>query len=574
MIRATATFAATPRVAAAAPVHPVVFVDGRPEPCLRVMRVESEMPLGLIDVFLRLDVRDQTDRLLGSTATVALPRTLTDRTTRWDVLAVGRLNRIRQHSSVGNASQELGLVDRWQALLDSPPGYIVTRLANGELVNATHGQLDVGDRANRSAVPVRLGDRDRFVPQADGQPWTLRQALDTLGGFFQLQLATDSLPQTLARLPLSEPVPLEAPLGPALRRLLDEHGLMIERTFSLHHGQPRESRRVRPVEAGPRVHLPGPPRPATVRLEAEADPPAARRWVVHGQRPLVESTFELRPGWDPELQGQSDSDYDRTLSPDFSRYGNVFRRWMLNEDGHLPDQPVFDPATFFSQPELRSMPLRFEDNLTRDDVGRRLGPILETSRDAGLTWSRTAELWQMLNRPAGIRFEGDALGDDTLAAAQAGQLRVRLTAALRSPRPHTARRWRGNPFGQVGSERVFDFPDRFRFQRVDARSIHRPALAAGTLTAHEYDDTTALDLWLIRRLDREDRLPQASTGRARVTLQEARPEYRPGDRVAAFDSSAGRFLDHVPSQEPRPATVVRVGCDFGDSPRTELTLHF
>ena len=568
------TFAATASSGVARQVNPVVFVDGHPEPRLAVRSLKAELPLGLVAADMVVQESLASEALAGKHAAIALPRTLVDATTRWQVLASGRLTHHHQQTSPREHRHSLTLLDDWQAQLDQAPSAVWHADADDQLQSADRGTLAVGHHANRSTRRFPVNGREVHVLQRSGLRWTLGVALDTISTFCRLDLDTAALPPRLRDQALDRDIPFDSALRSSLTRLLEAHQLVVHRELSWVAGRVRETRLVRPLEHGRRIFLPAAPPAATLRIDRRADPPAAQRWVVQGQRPIVESTFLLHPGWDSSLEGQADEHYSRGVSPDFSRYANVFRRWVLNEDGQQTAMPHFDLAAFFDQPALVPTPLRFGDNLTLDDAGHRLPPVAQLSLDGGQNWQRLTQPWSLLDTAAGLHLDADTLAPDTLAAAKSGQLRLRLTASLQSPRPRTASRWRGNPFASTTPDRVFDLPMRFRFQRVEPGSLHHPAILAGQLAVQVHDDTAALDRWLIDRLARAARHALTDTGRATLTLSRARPELRPGDRLPLTRELRGLDPDRPDEINPPLATVTAVACDLGPNPTTTLTLHF
>lgn len=543
--------------------RPVVFVDGRPEPTLSVSRLRYEGRLDVRSAELNLNRGEPADSFLGRDAAVALPRTLNDGETRWEVLAYGRLRSATKSTAAKNDSTRLRLEDAWTKSLEAEPAN-VWQVDNAlDLRPALSGVIRSGGRATRSAQTYAIGGAEVYVLQTDGAAWTVGQALDSFSVFYNLELSARSVPTPLRDATLRVDVDLDRPLKPQLEQLLDVHGLTIRREIRLIDSAPVERRYVRPDEHGRIIHPPQSnsltTKIAALKTKKLASSLPARPWIARGERPVVESTFALIPGWDADLEGQPDADYDRAASSDFSRFGNVYRRWVLNEDAHLPGEP-FDLATLFEQPNLRPVATALRDCLTQDDAGRPLPPVVETSTDDGVTWTRYTDAWRRLDDRAGVVLDPTALDGPTLTAAKNQTLRVRVTASLRSPQPRETLRWRGNPFAETAPPVRLDVADQFRFRRVAPGSIHHGSIQAGTLRADEHDDGNALEAWLIEHLDRE---PAADPGSASLTLPHTRPELRVGDR-----------LNLDPSNPAESADVSDVTCTFVDSPSTTLDLRF
>ncbi|MEM1027675.1 MAG: hypothetical protein AAGJ38_06300, partial [Planctomycetota bacterium] len=226
----------------------------------------------------------------------------------------------------------------------------------------------------------------------------------------------------------------------------------------------------------------------------------------------------------------------------------------------------------FDQPKLTPTPLPFGDCLTQGDAGQPLAPVVEFSLDAGLTWARYTEPVERMSDRAGLMLTSTSLPSMVLAAAKAGNLRLRTTATLTSPLPIEARRWQGNPFAEVGPEIELDTSRRFKLQRLIPGSLHDAAVAAGQLTADQRDDTDALAAWLLQQLDRDTQAALNTNVEARLTLANARPEICIGDRLNDVQRQGHDLAGQPTSLPHHTASVSRVRCDFVDPFLTELTL--
>jgi hypothetical protein len=574
------------RAAVARPaVSPVVLVDGHPEPRLRAGYWTLEGPLDhrRLTLLAPPTVEEALrERWMAGRLTVAMPERLVDDEVFWRVLAAGRLTEAATYRSAGQVSRRFRLVDDWEARLADRPAAVPWVDHEGRLVAGAGGVLRFGDAANRSRGRFEVDGRAVHVLQARGEPWTVKTALETIAALGGLALSLDILPKALGRNVLDRPVDLSETVEAALAPLLSDHGLVVQRELAWVAGQTIERRAVRPRAQGRPVTVPweaeGREVSEVIRLEREKPAQAARRYVAEGEPWIVEETFELVGGWDPALEGANDAEYGRTTSSDFARYGNVYRRWVLNEDGRFSESPYdrgdpFDLTAFFGQGAIPPQPLRFDANLTLDDAGRRQPAVVEVSADGGQSWQRYGADARLLVDRAGVQFTDATLPSDFLTAAQDGAARVRVTASLQSPRPVTATRWRGNPF--VGQRAAHVLAARqFRFRRVAAGSLHRDGIDAGELAAMEADDARALSRWLHRQMEAQAEL----TGRATVVLSGLWPDIRPGDRLRDAAGRHRRLDGRSQSMAEAGAVVdsltVRFEPGLGDGPSTAVRVRF
>jgi len=572
--------------------EPLVLVDGYPEPRLGVTDASYDGPLDrrVVTLTTAWDLATSARaRWQRGTVVVLLPHRLSDDEVRSTVLAAGELTELADHEGPGQRHRRFQLRDSWQQTLEREPSAIPWVDPAGELVADAEGRFALGERPNRSGERFPVGGEPVHVFQQDGKPWTVGTALATLSAIGGLELALAALPNAIADQRLPRSLDLAEPIGALLEQLLTETGLLVQRTVEHVGGHVRERRAVRPITQGRPVPVRWPserqPLSDVQRIDRTEPARAARPWIAQGGARLIESTFELVGGWDPTLAGEADSEYGRTTSSDFSRFANVYRHWVLNEDGAFTGEPYdrgerFDLTSFFDDARLRPQPLRFRACVTLDDTGERLPPIVEVSTDGGSSWSRYAGESIVADTRAAVYLNDATLPAGFLSAAQSGEARVRVTASLRSPRPVAERRWRGNPFAGQQSPRVFDLSDTFRFQRVAQQSIHRAAIDAGTLDAAEVNQRDELRRWLIDRMERaaviEDE--DEADGEATLILNGAWPMLRIGDQLMNAGGEATR-LDQT-SQRIR-GTGARVESvrlhfpvDQGQGPSTTVRVRF
>lgn len=524
------------------PTIPLVFVNGSPDPDLSVVSASFSAPMDEREVTIHLANR----ALISSSAhydaevVVAVPHALSDGELRWQVLLSGRLVESEAEQSSGKDQSERVVRDRLALLLAEPISLLGPWLTDALTLEVVLNRL--GARLDAELV---------FACEAD-----------------------------VLMAPVSSASPETDTIGQRLRPVLSDLGLSLEQTLAFDRQKVRRTLTVLPERTGRRVSLPWPDSQGrggsvvSVVVDREARPP--RVWVAQGDRPVVEDTFVLQRGWDPALQGQPDGDYGRLTSSDFSRFGAVYRDWVLNEDGSYSDAPFdlgarFDVGSLFDQPGTVDEPLRLGACLTLGPAGRRLAPIVESSTDAGLTWSAYPGQVEVMADRAGVQFMDDELPSGILAAAKAGTLRVRVTASLTSPRPIEERRWDGNPFAGPAPTRVIDPGGSFRWRLIGASSIHRQAISDGTLQADTSDDRPALRARLQAHITRQPG-PKALV---KLDLAGAWTSLRLGDRVRDA-LGKGIAIDGTPASfATRDARIIRIDFSFGvlnASPRTRLRL--
>lgn len=519
---------------------PMVLIDGAVEPALQVQHWSASLENDRRSATLLWTDADTRaiDRLRGRTVTLAVPHALTDGEMRWQVFASGVLSRHEDDESVGTDRSILIMTDRLAAMLDEPADMLGNWPTDGLTLEAM---------LNRLAMLLSA----EFVALCDP-------------ALLEAEIAADA--------------DRRVTMGQLLSSVLTSAGLRLSQSLNLERDQVRRTLHVLPDRAGRVIALPWPDGEgrsgAVIKIDASADQQPPRAWIAQGDRPIVEDTFALVQGWDPALTGQPDSDYDRLTSSDFSRFGSVYRAWVLNEDGAFTDTPfnqgdAFDVGALFDAPATITTALRLGNCLARDASGRAIPPVIESSLDSGASWSAYPGLAEVMTDRAGVLLVDDALPVAILSAAKAGTLRMRVTATLTSPAPIQAMRWDGNPFVGPGPTRVVRFGDRFGWRRVAPGSIHAGAIAAGDLTADTTDDRVDLRTAL---QDEIARSPGPAVD-ARVVLAGAWTAIRVGDRVRAV-LGPDTAIDGTPAAfAKRLARVREMRVDFGvsnNTPRTRL----
>lgn len=524
---------------------PLVLIGGAPEPRLSVETVGSRGPLDIRSARLSVDGPDVSPEVLArwlcSPITVACPHRLVDDTSAWPVLIQGELKRVDATTSAAGQGQWFDLLDGWGTSIQNPVESIWWLNSTGGLIKQPAGVLSIGSASNRSVGVFDFnGEPAHVIENGSGLSWTVATALATASAFAGLSLLLHGLPREIAMAQLLAPIDLTRPVAEALKSIIEPYGLVIQRDINRSAGVIVERRCVRPISKGRpvRVGWADTDQPLGEVLKAVSDRPAqaAQLWIVRAGGWLVESTFELVGAWDPALEGQPDSDYDMANSSDFAAFADVFRRWVLNEDGFFTGPPynqgpTFDLTAFFAMGEVDPQTLEFKSNITLETDGTAKKPIVEMSTDAGSSWSVFPNSFKVITGRAGVYLDPPTLPPVFLTAAKAGLARLRVTASLKSPHRVELQRWRGNAFTGKLPPRVIDRSGIFRFQRVDDQSIHQAKIQTGELQADELDQTNQMRAWLIDQMMLHEQGGEPNDGRATVELAGAWPMLRPGDRL-------------------------------------------
>lgn len=447
-----ATLAAAPLTPDTLLPRPLVFVDGAARPQITVMQVEHDGPLDNRTARL---TSPAVNSMTGGCWTIALPLPLTTNRPTMLPMFCGRIAQVRSQLSEPGCST-IELRDEWSVLLERPVGTSIDAL-------------------------------------------TVGQALEALIDAGPLGVSIEHLPAHILDRVTDQPITASQTIGSILAAILRGNALCIHRHLQWRDGAITEHREVRHVSQSRTVSLPE----ASVAqfrstlkdamTEDRQTRPIRLRLIAEGA--MVESTFNLIGAWPSHEEGQADSEYARSTSSDFDSVANVYRRWVLNEDGAFEGER-FDATSLFDDGRaVPTVPLRFDAPLTRDGAGQALGIIVEYRTD-GVNWKLYPGRWTNLADRAGLYLADDALPADVLAAGQNQTLEVRVTATLRSPLPVETFRWIGNPFMGPFREIELRIADRFAWRTVDASSKFATLVASGELPADESDDRALMATWL------------------------------------------------------------------------------
>jgi hypothetical protein len=482
-------------------------------------------------------------------------------------------------------------VDRSESLLGrrlrgqhaATAGGEVTLLSGADLVFNLDGRptMSADDHVPEGERPRRLF----AAPVSDGAEfWTADQAVNYLVAFYAaaswLHLPTmaeltklfgeerldnvrlegrtvmQALEQLGRRVGLRPTVALSRTASGELVRSLVFVGRGFGRTVSLYHQMPGETFTLARTAMAS----------ADVSIEW-ADAPAVLE--VSGDVKLYETTFDLKPGWDPALEGQEREAYRRSDNVDFAANADVYRKWVLNEAGDYTGEPVdageaHDFSALFGHGDYLVRRRRLLPTVSTDEAGESHGVVVELSYDGGQSYARYRGPVRVLRDECGITLSGDQLPAELFHAAERDKLAVRVTATVESDsrlgviveRPGLAEDHRGRRLWR-------DVSDEFHWRHVDAGSIFYGG------ASREVDDTERLlqlaaDLWQAER-----RAPSPS----RIGLPFFSVSYRLGDRIDAVRYRYAWLRRSDDGIETDPTVEgVRQQWSAEDGWRTELAL--
>ncbi len=366
------------------------------------------------------------------------------------------------------------------------------------------------------------------------EPLTVAEAIEQLAAHARCGLDLTLLPDALRIIPLTCRLTRERGIADHLDTLFARHALQLRRSWRKVGNRYEERFAVVPDRS---ARLVTPLHPATpgrslLGRDDERDAAALRILALRAVGREIESTFELVPAWDPAREGADPSRYGYRHA-EFDYYADVYRKWVLNEDGFYCRPPfgraAFDLGAFLDRPGLAGQPIPLGRCLVLDYDGARRAAVVHVSLDTGQTWQLYRGQRRVLSDRAGVRFIDEQLDSALLAAALAGAMRVRITATLRNPGHESVAVARGGAFARAAPSEVVSAGASFVFRRVAEDSIHHQPIQWGTLEAAEADDGA--------RMAFAAQHMHASPRPARPTLRLHGDwsHLAPGDRVAPGD---------------------------------------
>lgn len=444
------------------------------------------------------DANVVTDMLDGRQGySLVMPVSLNTRESRHIQLIHGQLISNSDHEHAGEKQQIWTITDSWTQHLDESIPIVASEDASGCCMIDRPGIIRAGKAGNRSTARYAIANDQVYLPRVDepgGQQWSVGQAFETLSSLGRLDLNLAPLPTDIRLMPLPIDLDTSLPVRRILQALCEAVGCHVQRSAEADVGWPATGR---PTICPASTPLGWVDAELCVDRRIDHAVAAARRVVVRGQPPEVEVTVALLPGWDPSLESQADSYYDKLLSPDFASYGQVFRYWVLNEDGRFAaapfNQPVPITATdLFPDQHLPLQPLVLRPCLTLDGAGSPLPILIEYRLDDQSGWEPYSGQSEILSGRVGVEFQEQTLDASWLAAARAGTLQVRATGRIVSPRRLTSVRWVGNPLAGVDESPERPLETDHAWRRVDSSSRYADRVADGELDARVADDRPQL----------------------------------------------------------------------------------
>lgn len=550
-------------------IRPMVLANGNWCDDLHVMSYTCEGPLD--ERTCRIEYLASPFTLsLPDSMTIAVPWHLEDESAIWQVLVHGNPN--KQNTETPTTFE---IMDTWSAVLERSPANFQSQ-AIAALPEPMPRTLRAGENANRSTATQDIAGQTIYVTTGQtNNIWTVGETLQCLNALAAMALDLSLLPTSLTNQPLPMDLRLSQSAGQLLKTLCETFNLVVQRQFSLSEQGLHETRQVQAKTAIARITLTHGENGEVLdlrSLDGSADTIQAKRWMAYGAPPTIETTQLLHPAWLPALEGETSATYDRQLSNDFSRYANVYRRWVLNETGkwsQLPyEQPrSFHPAVFFDQPSLEPTALQWMDCLTLDNAGVPLPPIVELSMDGGTSWLTYPGPVRLLENEAGIYLDGDTLPPGFIDAVNNATAAVRITGSLRSPSVTTYARWQGNPFTGETAPQILHGENLWTFKHIDTQSKHATAIEAGVLQADINNDSHLMQQWLLEQMDSNTN-KQSSTDPDRINIQllGSRPWLSPGQRLSPFDPLLNLLPEslHSYSRPQSPLCIQKFHCVFSN----------
>ncbi len=280
-----------------------------------------------------------------------------------------------------------------------------------------------------------------------------------------------------------------------------------------------------------------------------------------GRLKRYECTLALQPGWDPSQATTRWRDCVRSMSSDWPRLTDVYRKWVLNEHGWYSQAPWSLPTRRLTDISGADFPLSVPRHLlpclSAKKGNESHGVVVEVSTDSGATWRLwRGPLWISRDECA-VYLGGDALPGEFFTAAVDSHAAVRATATVEAEVRLTAQIDGDSGCGLT----VLNLSASAGWARVHPSSIFYGRSDLGT--PHERDDSL-----LLQRLARRHVETAALGAEAQLQLGWLDTSFGVGDVIQSID---GRGLELASSSDALPS-IVRVRHDFV-SQTTELLVR-
>jgi hypothetical protein len=299
--------------------------------------------------------------------------------------------------------------------------------------------------------------------------------------------------------------------------------------------------------------------------------PVTNRYIGRGHWKIYEATFELVKAWDPALEDSDSSKFSPTTNENFYQVKDVYRKWCLNEAGDYSGAPynqgtAFDFSGIFGGSTFLNRRRRFWPCLSGDEHGNSWGCFLEISYDNGVTWSWYVDAFENLADQCGLWLSSATLDEDLFTAAQAGELKMRITASVVSDERLCCSIADG-PIGSAAdvAEHTINAGTTFQYRKVTGESIFFAGGDSNLGWANEADDSEVLCEFVRQKAVAEN--PVIETVRMKTAYLMF--DYRAGDRVT--HSPESRDLLGSRTDNRSMLLIERVKMDF-EKQFTELRI--
>lgn len=267
--------------------------------------------------------------------------------------------------------------------------------------------------------------------------------------------------------------------------------------------------------------------------------PVTKRYIGSGEFKVFEATFDLIKAWDPASEGGGVESYS-TEAEDFNLVENVYRKWCLNEAGDYCLSPynqgsAFDFSAIFQTDNYVHRRRKFLDCITSDIQGNSLETYVQVSYDSGSTWHLFEGSYDVLSDQCGIWISDKFFDEDYWAAAQTDQLRLRITASVRSDTRLTYAIADGpvNSSAEV-ADNILSLPAAYNYKYISPESIFYNVVSDEIDASGSVNDIEILAGHVRQQANTDRNIIEEIT----VTTPMVCTNFEPGDRVTTGPDSA------------------------------------